>query len=200
MEFELLNKERHAVRTFDGVKIPTDTIKEILMDAHLAPSGMNIQSWHFVIVEDKNKLAALLEEVKPQNRKQIEEAGAVVVLFGDQDLVARSLEMGEFEEDELKKERLMTRYPLMFEGFSEEYLNTYLSISTGLVTMNLMYVIKNRGYEGNIILEFNRTSKINEILDVDMRYRPELIIPFGASLDTGEASFRFPSERVIEVR
>jgi nitroreductase len=203
MEFELLNQSRHAVRTFDGKKIPTETVKDIIMEATHAPSGINIQSWHFVILESKEKLQRLLEEVKPKNYPQLEQAGAIIIIFSDKDMAQRAIEIGEIGKDEISElsyEQFSTRYPKMISNFTDTYLNSYLSINTGLVTMNLMYVIKNRGYEGNILLGFNRTEKVNEILEVDKRFRPELIIPFGTSEDTGKQSYRLPAEKIIEVR
>ena len=203
MEFDLLNKSRHAVKNFDGKKIPIDTIKEIIMDATLAPSGINSQTWHFVIVETSERLNNLLVEVKPANHAQIKEAGALIVLFSDTDMIKRTKEIADLGKDSLSQEvyeKFTMRYPKMIANFSDSYLNSYLSINTGLVTMNLMYAIYNRGYVGNILLGFNRTKKINEILGIDQRFRPELIIPFGTSEDKGYSSYRLPQENVIEVR
>lgn len=67
-----------------------------------------------------------------------------------------------------------------------------MSITTGLVTMNLLYATYDKGYK--------RTEKINEILKVDKKYRPELIIPFGTSEETGNPSFRLGLEDIMEIR
>ena len=77
---------------------------------------------------------------------------------------------------------------------------SYLSLNIGFVTMNLMYAIKNRGYEGNVILGFDRTERVNEILEVDKRYRPELLVVLGTSESKGEASYRLPQQNIIEIR
>lgn len=63
-----------------------------------------------------------------------------------------------------------------------------------------MYAIKNHGYEGNVVKGFDQTEKVNEILDIDKRYRPELMIPFGKSDEHGTASYRLPQEKIIEIR
>ncbi len=203
MDFVKLNKSRHAVKHFDGKKIPTVDVKQIISAASLAPSAHNIQSWHFVIVESDEKRAALLSEVKGSNIEQVKEAGAVIVVFSDTDLAERSREIARYGAEELNDEQLErfnSRYPHMFEGFEEMYETSYLSINIGLVTMNLMYAIKNRGYEGNIILGFERTPRVNEILEVERRYRPELIISLGNSESKGHASYRLPQERIVEIR
>lgn len=203
MDFVKLNKSRHATKHFDGKKIPTVDVKQIISAASLAPSAHNIQSWHFVIVESAEKRNALLSEVNPGNHDQIKEAGAVIVLFSDTNLVERSREIARYGADELNDEQLErfnSRFPQMFETYDEFYESNYLSINAGLITMNLVYAIKNRGYDANIILGFNRTSKINDLLEVEYRYRPELIIPLGTAALKGVPSYRLPQEKIIEIR
>lgn len=203
MDFVNLNKSRHATKHFDGTKIPTVDVKQIISAASLAPSAHNIQSWHFVIVESDEKREALLAEMKPSNAEQVKEAGAVIVLFSDTDLVERSREIARYGADELNDEQLSlfnSRYPQMYESYDEFYESDYLSINAGLVTMNLVYTIKNRGYDSNIILGFNRTPRINEILDIERRYRPEMIIPLGNAAVKGVPSYRLPQEKIIEIR
>ncbi|MCL2112384.1 MAG: nitroreductase family protein [Streptococcaceae bacterium] len=203
MDYVKLNKSRHAVKFFDGKKIPTVDVKQIISAASLAPSAHNIQSWHFVIVESVEKRAKLLEEVRPKNREQVEQAGAVIVLFSDTDLAERSREIARLGGNELTDEQLLnfnSRYPQMFENFEELYESNYLSINIGLIAMNLVLAIKNYGYESNLILGFERTEKINDILEVERRYRPELIVPLGNSDTKGKPSYRLPQDRIMEIR
>ncbi|AII11675.1 Nitroreductase [Lactococcus lactis subsp. lactis NCDO 2118] len=178
-------------------------VKQIISAASLAPSAHNIQSWHFVIVESEEKREALLSEVDPGNHEQIKQAGAVIVLFSDTDLVERSRDIARLGAGELDDEQLLrfnSRYPQMYEGFEELHESNYLSINIGLVTMNLVLAIKNYGYESNIIMGFNRTQKVNELLEVEKRYRPELIIPLGNSEDKGKPSYRLPQSQIMEIR
>ena len=41
---------------------------------------------------------------------------------------------------------------------------------------------------------------MNEILEVDKRYRPELLVVLGTSESKGEASYRLPQQNIIEIR
>jgi nitroreductase len=66
--------------------------------------------------------------------------------------------------------------------------------------MNLLYAIYDKGYKANVILGFERSPKINEILNVDENLRPDFLIPFGSSEESGQASFRFDLEDVFEIR
>lgn len=203
MEFQKLTKSRHAVKKFDGKKVPTVDVRQIIDTAVLAPSGINIQSWHFVIVESDEARRKLLLEVNPSNREQVETAGAVVMLFADTNWSSRlhliAERMGD-EASDIERERLLERYPAYVSTFSKEYMLEYMAINSGLVTMNLMYAIKDIGYEGNILLGFNRSKKINEILDINPRYIPELLITLGSSNEKGQASYRLPQQDILEIR
>ncbi|MDR2832430.1 MAG: nitroreductase family protein [Streptococcaceae bacterium] len=203
MEFNELNESRHAVRNFDGKKISIEEVKQILQEATLAPSGHNIQSWHFVLVDNDTVKKALFKEVHPNNHEQINQAGATLVLFGDTKLSERSDEILNAPDNQMNeeiKDYLKARVPGMFAKMSQEDLNEYISINSGLVTMNLLLAIKNHGYESNVILGFTRTEAINEILNIDLRFKPELIIPFGTSDEKGYPSYRFPLDKIFEVR
>lgn len=50
-----LIKNRYALRSFDSAKIPSfDDIRDILEAGRLAPSFLNLQPWHFIVVKDEN--------------------------------------------------------------------------------------------------------------------------------------------------
>ncbi|MDR0298282.1 MAG: nitroreductase family protein [Streptococcaceae bacterium] len=203
MDFVKLNKNRHAVKIFTGEKVTTSEIKQMISAAALAPSAHNMQPWHFVIVESDAAREALLTQVKPQNRQQVETAGGVVVIFSDTDLSARSNEIAHFFRDELtaeQLERFANRYPTMFQNYEPQTKSDYLAFNAGLVAINFVYTVQNHGYKTNFVLGFEKTQKINELLGVDKRYRPEIIIPFGPSEFSGVASTRLPQEKIIEIK
>ena len=109
-------------------------------------------------------------------------------------------ERGSEELSSLDIERLTQRYQAYVNSFDSEYLNTYMSMTTGLVTMNLLYAIYDKGYKANVILGYKRTEKINDILNINKKYRPEVIIPFGTSEEAGKPSFRLGLEDIMEIR
>ncbi len=66
--YELMNKRR-TVRHFSDKDIPIDIIINCIKTAGTAPSGANLQPWHFVIVHDKEtkkkiRIAAEEEEFR----------------------------------------------------------------------------------------------------------------------------------------
>ena len=47
-------KKRRSIRDFKSKKIEISIIKNAILSAGTAPSGANLQPWHFVVVKDKN--------------------------------------------------------------------------------------------------------------------------------------------------
>ena len=65
---------RRSVRDFESTKIDMKIIKNAILSAGTAPSGANLQPWHFVIIKDKKikkkiKVAAEKEEKEFYNSK-----------------------------------------------------------------------------------------------------------------------------------
>lgn len=48
-----------AVRDYQGKPVPPDVIRKIVEAGHLTASSMNLQPWHFIVVEDRDKLNQL---------------------------------------------------------------------------------------------------------------------------------------------
>ena len=64
-EFHLEMRRRRTVRDFSGRPVPRAIIDECLRTATTAPSGANLQPWHFVVVgaaETKRRIRVAAEE------------------------------------------------------------------------------------------------------------------------------------------
>lgn len=66
-EFRAELRRRRTVRDFDPRPVPREVIETCLMAAGTAPSGANLQPWHFAVIEDpvakkRIRLAAEQEE------------------------------------------------------------------------------------------------------------------------------------------
>lgn len=46
---------RKSIRKFKDTPVPTKDLKEMIKAATYAPSGKNLQNWHFVVVSDREK-------------------------------------------------------------------------------------------------------------------------------------------------
>lgn len=66
MDMEFIYK-RHSVRKFTEEQVPEQTIKELVKAATYAPSGKNMQNWHFVVIANKEKIAEIARIVERKN-------------------------------------------------------------------------------------------------------------------------------------
>ncbi|MEI8216494.1 MAG: nitroreductase family protein [Eubacteriales bacterium] len=66
MELQEILKKRQSIRHFKDVDVPREDLEKIIRNAGTAPSGKNIQNWHFVVIKNKsliNKIGdALIEK------------------------------------------------------------------------------------------------------------------------------------------
>jgi nitroreductase len=66
MKFDDLIASRYSVRSFTDEKVNRNAILAILEAARMAPSAVNYQPWHFVVITEPENLA-VLHEVYPRN-------------------------------------------------------------------------------------------------------------------------------------
>lgn len=200
MKFLELNKKRHVVKTFNSKPVEYKDLRTAIEIAILAPSANNIQPWKFVIVEDKK--AELAKDLPSLNKKQVEEAQYVVALFTDTDLVQRSRKIARIGVKSLDNSKLgyyMETLPARYAEYDDKSKGEYLALNAGLVAMNLVLALTDQDISSNILLGFDK-SLTNDILDIDKRFRPELLITVGYSDDKSEPSYRLPVDEIIERR
>ncbi|KXT76282.1 nitroreductase family protein [Streptococcus sp. DD12] len=200
MKFLDLNKKRHAFKNFTDKAVDPKDLRTAIEIATLAPSANNIQPWKFVLV--KAKKDALAETLPDANRRQLDQAPYVIALFSDTDLTQRSRKIARIGVKDLTNDQLeyfMTVLPSRYAKFSETVKGEYLALNSGLVAMNLVLALTDQGLASNIILGFDK-SVVNDILDIDKRFRPELLFTVGYSDDLLEPSYRLPVDNVIEER
>lgn len=61
--------KRHSVRKFLDKKVPLEDIKKIVKTATYAPSGKNLQNWHFVVINNQNKIDDMAKIVEKKNEE-----------------------------------------------------------------------------------------------------------------------------------
>lgn len=61
--------KRHSVRKFKEDTVPVEDIKEIIKAATYAPSGKNLQNWHFIILKNKSKIEEMAKIVNDKSEK-----------------------------------------------------------------------------------------------------------------------------------
>ena len=80
MNFHELITKRFSVRSYTNQKVDRQIILDILDAARMAPSAVNFQPWHFIVINDPAKLVEF-QEVYPRN--WFREAPACIVACAD---------------------------------------------------------------------------------------------------------------------
>ncbi|WP_413479984.1 nitroreductase family protein [Carnobacterium maltaromaticum] len=193
-------KGRKSVRAYDpSVKISKEEMTEILTEATLAPSSVNMQPWRFVVAESDEAKAKLHPLVR-FNTRQNETSAAMIVIFGDlvcyeygPEIYETAVAEGKMME-EVKEQQLAAIMPL-YQNLSKEKMNEIVQIDASLAAMQLMLVARTHGYETNPIGGFE-ADQLAEALDLDPeRYVPVMIVSIGKAVETGYDSIRLPIEK-----
>jgi nitroreductase len=73
-------KTRRSIRDYLDTPLSEETINKIIDAGDYAPTGLNLQPWRFIVVQNKGMLKKLLDYAKPILVKNLEgrkDAGAV---------------------------------------------------------------------------------------------------------------------------
>ncbi|HEO3933958.1 TPA: nitroreductase family protein [Streptococcus agalactiae] len=200
MKFLELNKKRHAVKHFNDKPVDFKDVRTAIEIATLAPSANNIQPWKFVVVQEKK--SALAEGLPESNCNQINQAQYVIALFTDTDLGQRSRKIARIGRRSLPDDLIgyyMETLPPRYALYSEKQTGEYLSLNAGIVAMNLILALTDQGISSNMILGFDKAIT-NDVLEIDKRFRPEILITVGYSDEKVEPSYRLPVDHIIEKR
>ncbi len=73
--------DRRSIRRFTDQPIDNETIKNILTAAMYAPSAVNLQPWHFVVIDQRPMMEKIME-IHPHAR-MLRTASHAVVVCGD---------------------------------------------------------------------------------------------------------------------
>ncbi len=193
-------KERHSVRKYDPTyKISQEEIKDMLQEATQAPSSSNLQPWRFIVIQDqetKKELRAIAN-----NQEQVETASAVIAVLGDKEMYKNvekvyrsSFEAGYM--DEANMNRLIEGTNKTYPFAPEEVLKNIASFDAGLVSMQLMLIAKDRGYDTVPMGGFDK-EKFVKMFNVSDRLFPIVLISIGKAAAPAFNTTRLPLEDVM---
>lgn len=168
-------QRRRTVRQFSDRPVPREVIEECLLVAGSAPSGANLQPWHFVVVRDPRvkreiRIAAEQEEEEFYHRRAPQEWLDALSVIGT---------------DEHKP--FLETAPCLIAVFGKNHSflpdgrrvrNYYVSESVGIATGFLIAAIHNAG-----LVSLTHTPSpmgfLNTILDISPDEKPYLILVVG---------------------
>jgi nitroreductase len=197
--------QRRSIRKYDSTfKIPNDELKEIILEANLAPSSMNMQPWRYVIV-NSNEGKENLRKAMYGNISQLETSSAMIVIFND--LKKFDLAESIYNKAVLEglmsiesREKQLSNISKMLLRMDINQINHVGLIDCGLAAMQLMLVAKEHGYDTCPIGGFNH-ELIHEATDMDKeRYKPVMIVSIGKAAEEGSKTIRLSFDEVAHFK
>ncbi|OIK10991.1 nitroreductase family protein [Bacillus sp. MUM 13] len=202
-DFKEIITGRRSIRSYDpSVKISKEEMEEILTEATLAPSSVNMQPWRFLVIESEEAKATLAPLAR-FNQPQVETSSAMIAVFGDlnnfdygEEIYSKAVEMGFMPQD--VKENMMNSLTAHFSSLAPEANKETVLIDGGLVSMQLMLAARAHGYDTCPIGGYEK-DKIAEAFGLDKdRFVPVMLISIGKAAGTGYQSVRLPLEKVAQ--
>lgn len=202
-DFKEIVTGRRSIRNYDpSVKISREEMAEILEEAALAPSSVNLQPWRFVVIDSKEGKDTLAPLAK-FNQRQVQTSAAVIAVFVDmkseeylEAIYNAAVEKG-YMPAEVRDQQVPAIKGLV-EGMSFEQKKEMNLIDAGLVSMQLMLAARAHGYDTNPIGGYEK-DRIAKAFNLDKdRYYPVMLISIGKAADQGYKSVRLPVDTITE--
>jgi nitroreductase len=202
-DFKEIIKGRRSIKKYDpSVKISREEMTELLEEATLAPSSINMQPWRFLVIESDEGKATLAPLAK-FNQVQVATSSAVIAVFGDlnnfdyaEEIYSKAVELGYMPAD-VKDAQLSFITP-HFATIDPVVNKETVLIDAGLVSMQFMLAARAHGYDTNPIGGYEK-DQIAEAFGLDKnRYVPVMLITIGKAADSGYPSVRLPIDVVAQ--
>ena len=202
-DFMEIVKGRRSIRNYDtAVKISKEEMTQILEEATLAPSSVNMQPWRFLVIDSEEGKATLAPLAK-FNQVQVETSSAVIAVFGDMNAVDQleniydtAVEKGLMPQE--VRDRQVPAIQGMYSNVSANDLKDSILIDSGLVSMQLMLVARAHGYDTNPIGGYEK-DQIAEAFGLEKdRYVPVMLLSIGKAVDAGYPSVRLPINDIAD--
>lgn len=194
-------KERKSVRIYDpNFKIEKEELEEMLTLATSAPSSSNLQAWNFIIIQDQD----VKKEVRAiaNNQAQVEQSSAVIAVLGNIDayknvekIYTQNVEEGHM--DEPIKERTIANTYATYPNAPVETRMNIAAFDAGLVSMQLMLIAKERGYDTIPMGGFDKV-KFAERFDLPEHLFPIVLIAIGKAAAPAFGTSRLPLEEIAK--
>lgn len=192
-------KERKSVRVYDpNFKIAKEEIEELLTMATSAPSSSNLQAWNFIVIQDqevKKELRAIAN-----NQAQVEDSSAIIAVLGNIDayknvekIYTQNVEEGHID-DAIKERTIANTYKVYPNAPVEARMNI-ASFDAGLVSMQLMLLAKERGYDTIPMGGFDKV-KFAAHFNLPEHLFPIVLIAIGKAAAPAFGTSRLPLEDV----
>lgn len=194
-------EERKSVRVYDpNFKIEKEELEEMLKLATSAPSSSNLQAWNFIVIQDQDVKKEL--RVIANNQAQVEQSSAVIAVLGNIDayknvekIYTQNVEEGHM--DESIKERTIANTYAVYPNAPVEARMNIAAYDAGLVSMQLMLIAKERGYDTIPMGGFDK-AKFAERFELPEHLFPIVLIAVGKAAAPAFGTSRLPVEEIAK--
>lgn len=193
-------QERKSVRKYNAnTKISRETIVELLQDATSAPSSSNMQPWRFIVIDDREIQKNI--NFFSFNQEQIETASAIIAVIGDtemylnaKEIYAKNVELGYMPEEIANK--LAQDALTMYGSASAKTLENIVHFDAGLVSMQIMLLAKEMGYDTVPMGGFDK-AKFAEYMELPANEVPILLLAIGEAAAPAYGSSRLSIDHIV---
>lgn len=197
---EKLMDERKSVRKYEpGVAIPRETIQHILEQATSAPSSSNLQPWRFLVIDDQEQKKEL--RIAGFNQAQIETSSAIIAVLGDNEMYKNAkqindlnVELGYMPRD--IADMMISNSESAYSNFSEIERTNIAHLDVGLISMQIVLLAKDMGYETVIMGGFDKVAFAKKY-QLPANELPMVLIAIGKAAVPARNSSRLPFEQII---
>jgi nitroreductase len=199
-DFSYIAYNRKSIRVYDEtVKISREEMLEMIEEATLAPSSVNMQPWRFVIVESDEAKATLKPLIR-FNTRQNDTSSAMILIFGDmecyefgEEIYDKAVAEGKMSQ-EVRDQQIGAIIPY-YKNFTKAQMNDVVKIDASLAAMQLMLSARAHGYDTNPIGGFE-ADQIAAAFDLDPeRFVPVMVLSLGKAAEVGYDSVRLAADK-----
>jgi nitroreductase len=198
---EEIMKSRKSVRVYDSAhKIEKKELEEILTLATSAPSSSNLQSWRFIVIQDQ-ELKKELREIG-NNQAQIEDSSAIIAVLGDteayrnvEEIYEKNVSLGYM--DQSIADRTVNNTLSLYPNQPKQTLAQIASYDAGLISMQILLLAKERGYDTVIMGGFDKDAFAKRF-ELPENQFPITLIAIGKAATPAFNTSRMPIEKIAK--
>lgn len=195
---------RQSVKDYQpNYKISRKELLQMVKESTVAPSAINSQPWHFLIIDNETGIKKLDSFVLGPDQKLIHSSSATIFVFADELWYKEHL-------DEIYShypEELSAAFHKVSKWWVPQLLGTdtdqmgagmkeMTAVNAALVSMQFILVARAHGYDANIADAFKREGLASAFGLNEKRYKTILFFPIGKAAKLPAKTYRLPAEDV----
>lgn len=199
MEFDKVITARRSIRKYKSDEIPEQYIDKILEAARLAPSGLNLQPWRYVVVKEKDIINCIAKLIQSSVAAS---APVLIVCCIDTkafeatgDRVRELYEAGAFSINEVRE---LASNDLIPDNMNEFMLRASMALNAAISIEHIALKATDLGLGSCWLqpIQFDR-DKIREIINLDIRYDILCFMTIGYANEYPETRPRLPLNELL---